>query len=81
MNQAPSEAEVRAQRKADEERVRARAAELREAGKATAQDAPKEGQARYDETKVRVCVWASVFAASSRLSHALSVVQRFMDDT
>ena len=42
-----------AQRKADEERVKQKASELREAGKATAHDAMREGQAKYDETKVR----------------------------
>ena len=50
---AEAERQKEEKRKADEARVRARAAELREAGKATAQDALREGQARYDETKVR----------------------------
>ncbi|KAI0743874.1 hypothetical protein C8Q80DRAFT_1122235 [Daedaleopsis nitida] len=41
-----------AQRKADEERVKQKAAELRDAGKATAHDAVREGQTKYDDTKV-----------------------------
>ena len=41
------------QRKADEERLKQKADELREAGKATAHDAAREGQAKYEETKVR----------------------------
>ena len=34
-------------------RMKAKAAELRDAGKATAQDALREGQNKYDETRVR----------------------------
>ncbi|KAI0695958.1 hypothetical protein C8T65DRAFT_39046 [Cerioporus squamosus] len=45
------EVDPHAQRKADEERLKQKAAELREAGKATAHDAVREGQYKYDETK------------------------------
>ena len=41
-----------AQRKADEERVKQKASELRDAGKATAHDAVREGQAKFEDTKV-----------------------------
>ena len=51
------DADVHEKRKADEERVKARAQELRDAGKATAHDAVREGQERYDETKVRSSPW------------------------
>ncbi len=42
-----------AQRIADQERVKQKANELREAGKATAHDAVREGEQKYDQTKVR----------------------------
>ena len=60
-----------AQRKADEERLKEKAAELREAGKATAHDAVREGQQMYEETKVR----ASVLSSSCRALHT-SVLMR-----
>ena len=50
-------ANISKKRKADEERAKARAQELRDAGKATAHDAVREGQERYDETKVRPSPW------------------------
>lgn len=40
------------QRKADEERAKQKAAELRDAGIATAHDAVKEGEKAYEDTKV-----------------------------
>lgn len=40
------------QRKADEERAKQKAAELRDAGVATAHDAVKEGERAYEDTKV-----------------------------
>ncbi|EIW62830.1 uncharacterized protein TRAVEDRAFT_62657 [Trametes versicolor FP-101664 SS1] len=40
-----------AQRIADQERVKQKADELRNAGKATAHDAVREGEAKYDQTK------------------------------
>lgn len=41
-----------AQRIADQERVKQKADQLREAGKATAHDAVREGEQKYDQTKV-----------------------------
>ncbi|KAH9858405.1 hypothetical protein C2E23DRAFT_767702 [Lenzites betulinus] len=40
-----------AQRLADQERLKKKAEELRDAGKATAHDAVREGEKKYDETK------------------------------
>lgn len=42
-----------AQRIADQERLKQKADQLREAGKATAHDAVREGEQKYDQTKVR----------------------------
>ena len=42
-----------AQRVADQERLKQKADELRDAGKATAHDAVREGEQKYEETKVR----------------------------
>jgi hypothetical protein len=45
-----------AQRKADEARAKQKAAELRDAGVATAHDAVKEGEKAYDDTKVSTVI-------------------------
>lgn len=50
-------------RKADEERAKQKAAELRDAGLATAHDAAKEGERAYDDTKV--CI-NGIYALSAK---------------
>ena len=42
-----------AQLKGEEERLRQRAEEFRDAGRATARDAVRDSEAKYEETKVR----------------------------
>lgn len=49
-----AESDPHADRLQNQERVQQKAQELKEAGKATAQDALREGQAGYDKAKVRV---------------------------
>ena len=45
--------DAHAERLKDEERLKKKARELKEAGKTTAHDAVREGQQGYDEAKVR----------------------------
>ncbi|KAI8992871.1 hypothetical protein BD414DRAFT_482521 [Trametes punicea] len=47
-----SQPDPHAQRVADQERVKQKAEELRDAGKATAHDAVREGESKYEQTKV-----------------------------
>ncbi|EJF57618.1 hypothetical protein DICSQDRAFT_157220 [Dichomitus squalens LYAD-421 SS1] len=64
-------ADPHAQRQADQERVKQKAAELRDAGKATAHDAAREGQAKYDETKS---------SAQDKLAEARAQTNKTADD-
>lgn len=51
-SQQSSEFSPHEKRKHDEERAKQKAGELRDAGKATAHDTLKEGEAAYEDTKV-----------------------------
>ncbi|RDX50083.1 hypothetical protein OH76DRAFT_1437902 [Lentinus brumalis] len=76
------EADPHAQRKADEERVKQKATELRDAGKATAHDAVREGQAKYDETKANAQdkVAAARAQASQTVNDARNTAARQLDN-
>ncbi|RPD63823.1 hypothetical protein L227DRAFT_496578 [Lentinus tigrinus ALCF2SS1-6] len=65
------EPDPHAQRKADEERVKEKIAELRSAGKATAHDAVREGQSKYEETKS---------SAQDKLASARAQASQTVDD-